>query len=353
MQTFSFPSKSSNAIYTASISDSGRLQCDCRGWIVRREGKPRHCTHTKDIVATKALAVEEREGYMFVVDGEAPAPTPAPKPAPFVPLAFVNPMLSSPIDAHGWPKQATHWALEEKFDGHRVIVSVDADHNVTAWSRPRAGSGGKGLSRELPPHILADFQTFPRGTYDGELIFPGGKSPDVAKLINAPKLKFVVFDLPKLLGQDLTGQKFSERRAYLDELFKLAQPVSVFLSQLLPVTKATVDAIWARGGEGAILKRLASTYRPGHRSPDWLKVKTLFSAELTCIGFEAGECGPYSKAMLRDDAGIETTVKVLTADQRREIAANPAAFIGRRLATEYIEKMPSGKYRHMIFDHWI
>jgi hypothetical protein len=48
---------------------------------------------------------------------------------------------------------------------------------------------------------------------------------------------------------------------------------------------------------------------------------------------------------------METTAKTLDNDAMRQMAANPDAFIGKRLVVSYHEKMPSGKLRHIMWDH--
>jgi hypothetical protein len=111
-------------------------------------------------------------------------------------------------------------------------------------------------------------------------------------------------------------------------------------------------AIWKRGGEGAILKRLSSRYQPGYRSPDWLKVKAEHTAVLTIIGFEMGKSGPYSTLRLRDAGGHETTVKTLGNQLLRDITAAPDSFLGREVVITYQERTPAGFYRHGRFDHF-
>jgi len=120
----------------------------------------------------------------------------------------------------------------------------------------------------------------------------------------------------------------------------------------VPVTLEAVAEIWNRGGEGAILKRTASTYQPGKRSADWLKVKKVGAATLTITGFEAGKSGPYSTLALRGEDGKTTTVKTKDNATLAAITANPDSFIGRRLVISYCELTDSGSYRHGMFDHF-
>ena len=128
---------------------------------------------------------------------------------------------------------------------------------------------------------------------------------------------------------------------------------TVAITSSVPVSRAAVDAIWKAGGEGAVLKRKAAPYRPGWRSPDWIKVVKKLTATLTVIGFEAAKLGPYSVVLLRGDDGVETKVKTLDNHWLREFAAAPGSFIGRRLVISYRERIAKGgQYRHPMWDHF-
>jgi len=268
---------------------------------------------------------------------------------PMLASAMVNPIAGRDFDV----RFKDGWALEEKLDGHRCIVSVaGGGREIEAFSRPRAGRD-VGLLRTLPPEMLATLRHLGDGHYDGELVnATTGKAWDVVR--KRAHLVFVAFDVLSLDGTDMTRHTYWERRAAL--LGRLAQlpteqqSVSTVVS--LRPTWRDVEAIWARGGEGAILKRHDSRYEPGHRSLHWLKVKQLHAATVTIIGFEAGRSGPHSAFRLQDADGHITTVKTTTNRQRAEIAADPASFLGRAVVISYQEKTHTGHYRHGRFDHF-
>lgn len=338
--------------YVAQVDESTKLvSCNCRGWINKRVGKPRFCDHCKKLVAKHGLKVEERDGQVFVVDEPAYQrngrldPVQDEPRAPVQPTAFLQPMLAFAEGKSPDSYSASDWVLEEKFDGHRIVMAVTS-HRVLAWSRTEK-------SRTLPTHILVQAENLPDGVYDGELIVPGKHSYDVTAGMNSGTETLVLFDLLAALGQPTTGEPQSLRRAMLEVAFgALArqQRAIVLTKQQAPTQKA-VDAIWKRGGEGAIIKRLSARYQPGFRSADWIKVKKVAAATLTIVGYEPGKVGPYSAVQLRDPNGIETTVKTLDNATMRAIEKNPASFIGRSLVISYQERTPSGKYRHPMWDH--
>lgn len=327
-----FPSSSSNAVYTTTRHADGSLSCNCKGWTVKRGEGPRSCKHTQQV----------SNGLTPVVT--APSAPARAVPAPMLASAMVVPLKGGDFDA-----AYAGWAMEEKHDGHRVGIIVDGS-SVGAWSRPGAGEAAK--PRALPDTIINAMRHLSSGIYDGELVVPGGNSWDVTAI--GSRLMFIAFDVVEIAGENVMPRSYDQRRALLlRELAKLPEgQTAVTTTRSLPVSWATVEAIWNRGGEGAILKRCSSVYRPGHRSPEWVKVKAQLADTLTIFGFEEGKMGPYSKLKLRNAVGHETTVKVLGNAMLREITSNPNSYIGRRVVISYQQKTPSGAYRHGIFDHF-
>jgi ATP-dependent DNA ligase len=274
-------------------------------------------------------------------------------PDPMLASAMTNPVTGAKFDA----RFATGYALETKYDGWRVMVDK-TDDLTTMWSRPRAGGAPK--LQAIPAHIAAQLVHLGNGLYDAELVVPGGKSWDVARLENHDKLVLVIFDLLYRGDDKITGRPYTERRlALLYELMKLPEGQTAISTteSVTPPTWATVQAIWAEGGEGAILKRVDSIYREGARSEAWIKVKELHHTVMTVEDFEEGKSGPYSAFTLRDDVAkdrtnLVTTVKVLFAKERADIAKDPSKYRGRKLVVSYQLRTPAGKWRHIQQDHW-
>lgn len=343
---WTFESSSGTAVYTTKRNADGSLSCNCKGWTMKRGDGPRSCKHT------------------IQVSGSAPAATPAKKNEPTAHVASAGkkvsralpaPMLASAmIEAvKGKEFDATYagWVMEEKHDGHRVGIVVDGT-TVGAWSRPRAGAGETAKARDLPDTIIAAMSCLSPGIYDGELIVPGGHAWDVTAI--GSRLMFIAFDILEIEGMDVMGRTYTERRKMLlRELAKLPKgQTAVSTTESKWAKWKEIEAIWKRGGEGAILKRPTSKYRPGHRSPEWVKVKAVLADTLTVTGFEEGKSGPCSKFVLRNADGITTTVKVPGNAMLREVTTNPKSFIGRRLVISFQQRTPSGTYRHAQFDHF-
>lgn len=340
MITQTFPSSSSSKVYTVRLDPAtGQATCDCPAWKFVKAGQPRGCKHTRAVGTSTPVA-------------PTPRPVVVPRPVPASVLATLpKPMLASALTAGQTLAQfaTVDWILEEKLDGHRTLI-VRQGATVTATSRPRAGEA-EGRVQSLPPALASVLADLPEGIYDGELCTPGGKSWDVARLDTAKHI--VLFDVLQILGQDVTRQTYAERRGLLLVAVQHCggDPL-VTVNAAVPVSQSALDAIFAKGGEGCLLKRVHSRYQPGVRSMDWIKLKSIQHATVTVTGFEAGKGGPYAKIAYRTSEGIAGTVKTLNVGTMREIAANPQAFIGRRLVVQYMGKTPSGRYRHPMHDHW-
>lgn len=368
MTTWSYPSKSTTATYTVTHSANGLLSCDCRGWKIKKPGKPRECGHVKDVISKHGLTREVRGDYVF-----ANAPTIPPLSVDDVTIpkgiedhladpttTALEGMKASAIVEERFPKLVVNglivpdafdltfgngrWVMEEKLDGHRCIVYKNGDAITTELrSIPT-----------LPPHIVEPMLALPDGIYDGELLVPGGVSTDVPNLALRDELVFAVFDVLSLYGQPITGLPVSDRRDLLEVAVAHmpSQNAVVLVAQYEP-SWDTVKTIWGNGGEGVILKRKESRYRPGYRTADWLKVKKLEQHTVTVTGFEAGSLGPTAVTLFKFDDGTKGRCKTLNNHELTATAENPDAYIGRRLVVQCQQRMRGSRSpRHPMWDHW-
>lgn len=288
-------------------------------------------------------------------------------------MRFRAPALASPPRAEV-DYASGEWIAEEKYDGHRVVVSVGDPSDranlfdvigVSAWSR-------YGKPTDLPTHLRETLRALPEGVYDGELIVPGGRSYGVKELMNRANLRLVLFDVLNLLGRDVTMMTWNDRRIALYEIavkcglsietfansrVQVSGTSPVYVGWSLPLDRGDglaviARTVWARDGEGLILKRRDSPYAVGKRTRDWVKIKQLNAAEVTLVALKPGKLGPNSVWIVRDDDGNETSVKWKNLEMLRAVDANPARFVGRRCLIEYHERTPDRSYRHPRFDRW-
>lgn len=336
MKQFTIPSASqADVVYTVTVSPEGRFSCECIGFI---KGKNKECRHIKDI--KKELGVKTEATVREVIA----QPT-------FLPAAtggWVAPMLAKALkDTQSFEDfENDDFVMEEKVDGHRMIVRVDDDNSVNAWARV-------GNSRLLPGHLRAALRNLAAGTYDGELYVPGGTSTDVTALVNQDKLQLVLFDIIKVgetLVTDIVG---TDRRKMLElAASKLSPGAGVHVIEQRPPSHEALKRMWDAGLEGVIIKRKKALYHIGKRSPDWVKFKKGQIARARITGFLKGKMGPHSRIVAIDPEGIEVKCKTLNLEWLRWFKEDAERFIGKTLVFGYQERTKAdGKYRHPMADH--
>jgi bifunctional non-homologous end joining protein LigD len=167
------------------------------------------------------------------------------------------------------------WVLEPKFDGWRAIVAVE--DCVRVWTR-----NGHELTERLPElEPLASVLDGRQAVLDGELVAGQGRATDfygllpriAAKTRRVP-LTFVAFDVLAIDGEALIERPYSDRRGFLEAL-ALYDTAWCTAPQLHGHVVDVLSACREHDVEGIVAKRVDSPYRPGERSRDWLKVKTV------------------------------------------------------------------------------
>jgi bifunctional non-homologous end joining protein LigD len=197
------------------------------------------------------------------------------------------------------PADDSGWAVEVKWDGVRAI----------AYCRP----GRLTLQTRNLNDVTAQYPEVRRlsralGSFDavldGELVaFDADGKPSFERLqqrmhqsdesvvrrrMKSHPVVYVIFDLLYFDGFDLTGLPYERRRELLEQLELEGESWQTpgysvgHAEQLLAASRE-------RGLEGMVLKRLGSTYAPGRRTGDWLKVKNTLRQELVIGGWTPGE----------------------------------------------------------------
>lgn len=170
------------------------------------------------------------------------------------------------------------WSHEVKWDGVRMLAEV-VDGAATARLTTRNGNDAT--------IAWPDVHVAPMGgrdlLVDGEIIGINADGvPDfaviqermhvrsatsAARLAKIVPATFMVFDVMRLDGHDLTGLPLAERRAILEGLDLGGWQVPPTYDDGVMLREATL----AQGLEGIVSKRLSSRYEPGVRSRHWLK----------------------------------------------------------------------------------
>jgi bifunctional non-homologous end joining protein LigD len=238
------------------------------------------------------------------------------------------------------------WVLEEKFDGHRMIITTRSGQAPLAWSRV-------GNAKPLPEHLAREVMSnLPTGTFDGEIYVPGGTSTDVTALENTQLLQLVLFDVLLVENANVMQMDATARRQILQTAGAKLQGDFLSIAPQYVPSEGMLLKLWNRGGEGGILKRRDAVYEFGKRAKTWVKLKKQGSAVITVDRFERGLLGPHSVIIGHTDGGVSVSVKSLNDSWRAIFATRSTEFVGRRLVVAYQEQTRDGKLRHPMAEHF-
>jgi bifunctional non-homologous end joining protein LigD len=190
----------------------------------------------------------------------------------------MRPMLATP--GRGVPS-GDEWAHEVKWDGVRALTDVaggvvrmtSRNENAITVAWPELSTsplGDRDLLVDgeiiaLNDRGLPDFRTLQERMHVR-------KATAAARLAERVPAIYMVFDLLRLDGRDLTGRPWEQRRELLDGL--VADGLGGAWQVPAPYDDGAMlhEATLAQGLEGVVSKRRRSPYRPGERSPHWLKL---------------------------------------------------------------------------------
>jgi bifunctional non-homologous end joining protein LigD len=197
----------------------------------------------------------------------------------------IKPMLATLVDK---PFDDEGWLYEVKWDGYRAI-SYLKEGNVDIRSR-----NNKDFNKKFYPLYEALQQWGINAVVDGEIMVVNDKGePDFNALQEWRSeadghLVYYVFDLLWLEGYDLMTVPFHERKKLLSEITPTQGMIR--LSENFNITGSEFFAQADRMGlEGIMAKRADSTYKPDHRTKDWLKIKTEKHQEAVIGGYTRNE----------------------------------------------------------------
>jgi DNA ligase-1 len=192
--------------------------------------------------------------------------------------------------------------VEDKFDGIRAQAHADGGrvalytrtldevtHRFPELVAPLAALPGDALiDGEIVPVRGAEILPFQ------ELQKRLGRKTVGEELLASVPVAFIAYDLLYAAGHVLTGAPFSERRRALESLVGGDDAGALRLSDAkllrdVPLLDAEFDAARARGNEGLMIKDPRSSYKPGKRGREWLKLKrALATLDVVVTSVEVG-----------------------------------------------------------------
>lgn len=231
----------------------------------------------KSVISKKTLAQVEKTTTNFYGEKRVKESTVFP--------SKLSPMLATMVDK---PFDKEGWQYEIKWDGYRTVAFCNKD-KVELKSR-----NDKSYKEKFYPVLKAVQQWNIHAVVDGEVVVldEGGK-PNFGKLQNwrseaDGELCYYVFDLLWMNGKNLMQLPLSERRNILKEI--IPEDNIIRLSENYEVSGIEFfETARKMGLEGIMAKKSDSTYSPGNRSKEWLKIKASKRQEMVIGGYTKNE----------------------------------------------------------------
>ncbi len=178
------------------------------------------------------------------------------------------------------------WLFEVKWDGYRTLAYLRGGEVKLVSRRDNdLTERFASVARALPGAIRT-----PDAVLDGEVcaIDEDGRASFSAMQQGGANLLYYVFDVLELDGEPLIRLPLTERHERLREVLDPKDKV-VRLSDAFEDGPALVRAVKQQRLEGVMAKKARSTYEPGRRSRNWLKVKATERQEFLIAGYTKGQ----------------------------------------------------------------
>ena len=193
--------------------------------------------------------------------------------------------------------QSDELIYEVKWDGFRVFVAVD-DGEVRMWSR-----GGNEIMEKFPELLDAESFRAAGALFDGEIVvldergspqidliqqrFHATAKSKIERLSKSHPAVVYVFDCLVLDGRSIVDEPLMKRREWMVDAIRPA--TSFRVSEAFDDGEGLFQIVTKHGLEGLIAKRRDSRYQPGHRSPDWQKIKVRETVLGIIVGSTRGD----------------------------------------------------------------
>ena len=208
----------------------------------------------------------------------------------------LQPMLATLVDKNF---DDDDWIYEVKWDGYRALGFLNKG-NVELKSRN---------NKDFNEKFYLIYNTLKKwkinAIVDGEIVVVNDQGlPSFGSLQNwrseaDGQLVYYLFDILWLEGRDLTGLSLIERKAILKSI--IPELDDIRLSDNFPANgDEFFNSVKKMGMEGIMAKRKDSSYLPGERSKDWLKIKSNKRQEMVIGGYTKNNdtSKPFSSLLL-------------------------------------------------------
>lgn len=191
------------------------------------------------------------------------------------------------------------WSLEWKWDGIRVLARADGG-GIRLLSR-----NGNDVTARYPelaalPKVLAE-----DALVDGEIVALDAdgrpsferlqrrmnltRAREIERVAASVPVRLLLFDVLEIGGEPVVGEPYHKRRDRLRRLVRPRRGVPIEMPAEAPgPPEEALEESRRLGLEGIVAKRPDSTYRPGTRSQDWVKLKVTTTQEVVIGGYRKG-----------------------------------------------------------------
>jgi len=250
------------------------------------------------------------------------------------------------------------YVAEQKWDGLRIQVHVE-DHRVkTVFSRTGNVLDGDGLG-----WLYGLTLKVKHAVLDGEVCWPDCVSSDVSHRISAGlPVHALLFDVLALGGKWVMPREYTYRRAVVEEIVRTQADPRMLVTLMGRNKRELFERITADGGEGIVMKRADTPYRPGSRCRDWVKLHNPRRAKLYDVAITGvTDKATYSREAFKTgevtwEYGVwdPTLGKLRTVGQmgRPGPRAEKLRDVGKVAVVEAKFQFPTGALRHAHFKHF-
>lgn len=248
---------------------------------------------------------------------------------------IIPPMLATLVNK---PFDEPGWLYEVKWDGYRAVAYCNKG-KVELLSR-----NNKSFNTKFYPVYNALQQWKVNAVVDGEICVLNNEGiAHFGSLQNwrseaDGELVYYVFDLLRLNGRSLLNKPLTERRKQLRQLMPPAGVIKLSENFESSATEF-LEAASKMGLEGIIAKKADSTYLPGERTRNWLKIKTARRHEVVIGGYTKNENSPkpFSSLLVGvyENGQLQYTGKIGTGFNSKQQASMMALF-----KTRTVKKSP-------------
>ncbi|MHA1859145.1 MAG: ATP-dependent DNA ligase [Candidatus Thorarchaeota archaeon] len=290
---------------------------------------------------------------------------------------FIKPMKAKKDNCKGVPFGG--YLYETKWDGIRALIVYIRGKQPVIYSK-----NGADITYKFPEvfnrHTVAETLCCNSAMIDCELVclkdgvpsfsaitsrFHSKEHSKIRQGIIDNPVTVMAFDILEINGEDVMSETLNYRKELLSGCMTDGQVYRV--SRIYRDGEKLYEREKAKGAEGIIAKAAKSTYQPGRRLRDWLKVKIMYKEEVIVYGFIDGKgkrVGQFGSLLFQGLDGRpagkvgtgftdqELIAMTLFLDARGAVETKPGTYVLDRpfhAIVEGMKKNRSGAIREPVY----